>query len=101
MNPSSSSNSSGSGSDSDKGSSDVPDSSSSIKLGQEMPGHGSSQGFDNQQAPSSFGFFSNTPSMFSSWLSKITEGERANISSKDLNAFAPTSFWIHLAMVGI
>ncbi|GFN98513.1 hypothetical protein PoB_002501900 [Plakobranchus ocellatus] len=47
----------------------------------------------NEPASSSrSGFFFSTSSMFGSWLSKITDGEKANISSKDLNAFAPTSF---------
>ncbi|GFR81488.1 hypothetical protein ElyMa_002342000 [Elysia marginata] len=89
MNPNSSSNSG----DCSKGGFDIPD-GSSFKMGQQAPGQDlSSQQFDSQQASkSSQGFFSSTSSMFGSWLSKFTEGERANISSKDLNAFAPTSF---------
>ncbi|KAK3759377.1 hypothetical protein RRG08_023495 [Elysia crispata] len=71
---------------------DTPD-GSSLKMSQLTVVQDTAQQSGNHQASkSSFGFFSGTTSMFGSWLSKFTEGERANISSKDLNAFAPTSF---------
>ena len=79
-------------SDGSKGSGDTPD-GVSFKMSQLTPIQDSTSHCDSQQASkSSFGFFSGSSGTFGSWLSKFTEGEKANISSKDLNAFAPTSF---------